>query len=68
MRTHPEGSAVQPMVDAAIREDLLLRCIQCGGSFLFTVGEQRFFQERNFSQPKRCRECREAKRRERSGA
>jgi CxxC-x17-CxxC domain-containing protein len=41
--------------------DLLLMCSDCGGEFVFTAGEQQFFQERGYSSPRRCKPCRQAK-------
>jgi CxxC-x17-CxxC domain-containing protein len=39
--------------------DRVLRCANCGMEFVFTVGEQLFFQKRNFlNDPKHCRKCR----------
>lgn len=38
-----------------------LICKDCGKEFDFTVGEQRFYEEKGFSAPIRCRECRNAK-------
>lgn len=39
-----------------------LRCRDCGKHFVFTVGEQRFFNDHGYQPPKRCRACREIKR------
>jgi len=36
-------------------------CVDCSNSFLFTAQEQEFFAEKDFSAPKRCRPCRQAK-------
>src|SRR5580692_8006506 len=41
--------------------DLLLTCGDCGQEFVFTAGEQQFFQERGYSSPRRCKPCRQAK-------
>jgi hypothetical protein len=38
--------------------DQKLFCKECGRGFLFTVGEQRFYSERGFEEPRRCQECR----------
>jgi CxxC-x17-CxxC domain-containing protein len=39
-------------------QDKVLTCADCGTDFLFTAGEQAFFQEKNFrSPPKRCKSC-----------
>ncbi len=49
-------------------EDIVLVCVGCGNSFTFTVAEQSFFRERAFVSPKRCRDCRDMKRRSRPAA
>ena len=41
--------------------DLLLTCSDCNQEFIFTAGEQQFFQERGYSSPRRCKPCRQAK-------
>ncbi len=39
-------------------EDKTLRCIDCGGEFVWTAGEQAFFAANNLKhEPKRCRAC-----------
>jgi len=40
--------------------DETLKCGDCGLSFVFTRGEQAFFEEMGFKRPRRCRECRQA--------
>jgi CxxC-x17-CxxC domain-containing protein len=38
--------------------DRLLTCIDCGGEFVFTAGEQLFFWDKQFkNDPKRCKPC-----------
>ena len=38
--------------------DRLLQCADCGGDFIFTAGEQLFFQQQQFrNDPKRCKPC-----------
>ena len=38
--------------------DRLLTCVDCGGEFIFTAGEQLFFQDKQFkNDPKRCKPC-----------
>jgi hypothetical protein len=50
--------------------DQLCQCIdsgkraQCEKEFVFTVGEQKFFTEKGFTPPKRCKPCRDAKKAE----
>ena len=46
--------------------DRELTCVDCGQAFTWTVGEQEFFQEKGFPDPpKRCQECRQARKAER---
>ena len=48
--------------------DKTLVCVDCGGEFIFTVGEQEFFNSRGFvNDPKRCQSCRSARRAEQRG-
>lgn len=42
-------------------ENKKLKCKECGKEFDFTVGEQRFYEEKGFAAPIRCKECRDAK-------
>lgn len=42
-------------------QDKCLTCSECGKDFVWTAGEQEFFQRRKFHQPKRCQECRKEK-------
>lgn len=35
-----------------------VECQECGRSFEFSAEEQEFYNERGFSEPKRCPECR----------
>ncbi|MGE0710398.1 MAG: zinc-ribbon domain-containing protein [Planctomycetota bacterium] len=46
--------------------DTTLTCEGCGGSFLFTASEQAYYAERGFQSPKRCRGCRQSRKRGRS--
>ncbi len=39
-------------------QDRALKCTDCGADFVFTAGEQQFYQEKNFrNEPKRCKAC-----------
>lgn len=38
------------------------RCMDCGGVFSIAVSEQKFYLERQLEFPKRCRVCRDARR------
>ncbi len=41
------------------KEDIKIVCKDCGQEFLFTVGEQNFYEEKGLEhQPVRCKECR----------
>ena len=42
--------------------DETLVCKECGNEFVFTAGEQKFYQEKGFTnKPKSCKACRDAK-------
>ncbi|MBF8266959.1 MAG: zinc-binding protein [Dehalococcoidia bacterium] len=44
--------------------DKTLVCRECGAEFIFTEGEQEFYQKRGLlNEPGRCPECRSARRR-----
>ena len=44
------------------KQDKKIICKDCGKEFIFTVGEQEFYQEKGFTnEPVRYKECREAK-------
>jgi len=45
--------------------DKELKCVDCGKPFPFTEGEQKFYAEKQYTEPKRCKPCREAKKAER---
>ena len=42
-----------------------LTCADSGREFAFSAEEQEFFRERGFQPPKRCKECRQAKKAQR---
>ncbi len=42
-------------------EDKLITCIDCGEQFVHTYKAQQFFKEKGFSEPKRCKRCKAAK-------
>jgi chromosome segregation ATPase len=44
-----------------VSEDRNLKCRQCGKEFLFTKGEQDFYQRKGLTLPSHCPECRTAK-------
>lgn len=39
-------------------KDLQIICYKCGEPFIFTVGEQQFYNSHGYCSPKRCRKCR----------
>lgn len=41
--------------------DISLKCKDCGKDFIFTEGEQKFYENKKFTNPTRCPECRKAK-------
>lgn len=46
-----------------IKKDRTLICGECGREFLFTVEEQKFYEEKGFTRPpRRCKDCRRARR------
>jgi CxxC-x17-CxxC domain-containing protein len=48
--------------------DKNLECVDCGASFVFDAGEQEFFATKGYTnEPKRCPECRAAKKQQRGG-
>ena len=49
-------------------QDKLLQCSDCGKEFTFTSGEQEFYSSRGLrNEPRRCPECRQARKAERYG-
>jgi hypothetical protein len=42
-----------------------ITCADCGREFAFTAEEQAFFREKGYHPPKRCKECRQAKKEQR---
>ena len=49
-------------------KDKSLQCSDCGTTFNFTAEEQEFFQSKGYTnEPKRCPECRQARKSERFG-
>ncbi len=49
-------------------EDKSVVCADCGETFTFSVEDQEFFQSKGYTNtPKRCTECRRARKSERNG-
>ena len=49
-------------------QDKSIQCSDCGATFTFSVEDQEFFQLKGYTnEPKRCPECRQARKSERYG-
>jgi len=49
-------------------QDKSLQCSDCGATFTFSVEDQEFFQSKGYTnEPKRCPDCRQARKSERYG-
>ena len=49
-------------------QDKSIDCADCGAAFTFSVEDQEFFQSKGYTnEPKRCPECRRARKLEREG-
>jgi hypothetical protein len=46
-------------------QDKELTCSDCRGKFLHSAKDQEFFAEKGFQEPKRCKDCRQAKKAQR---
>ena len=46
------------------KRDEVIVCRNCGKEFTFTVGEQKFYEEKGFAKPVRCKECRDKRKAE----
>jgi hypothetical protein len=44
-------------------QDKVLKCCDCGESFIWTAGEQAYYYSKQLSQPKRDKACRELRKR-----
>jgi len=50
-------------------QDKTLTCSDCGATFTFSAEDQEFFQTKGYTnEPKRCPECRQARKSERYGS
>ena len=46
-----------------------LTCVECNSVFVFTVGEQEFFESKGYTnEPKRCPTCRQSRRYQQRGS
>ena len=49
-------------------QDKSLKCTDCGTAFVFTTGEQEFYESKGLaSEPKRCAQCRATRKTQRDG-
>lgn len=48
--------------------DRTLTCADCGQEFVFSASEQQFYTDRGFSDPRRCPDCRRARKAQRQGS
>lgn len=44
-----------------MKEDIKIKCQDCEEEFVFTANEQKFYEEKNLVFPKRCKKCRDAR-------
>jgi hypothetical protein len=42
-------------------KDITKECVDCQEDFVITAGEQQFYDEKGLALPKRCKDCRAAK-------
>jgi hypothetical protein len=49
------------------KQDQTIQCKGCRNPFTFTAGEQRFYEERQFTPPVRCKPCRDARKAQQNG-
>lgn len=61
------GDMFSAETSGGVYRDKPLTCRDCGEEFIFTAGEQAFYQEKGLlNEPRRCPSCRSARRQERS--
>ena len=41
--------------------DVKIKCIDCKEGFTFSEKDQKFYEEKGFNPPKRCKSCRNAR-------
>lgn len=57
-----ESDVHSPPADGAEFEDKSILCIDCNSHFIWSVGEQVFFRDKQLQNPpKRCKDCKQAK-------
>ena len=61
--------SAQEQGEQAVFADKVLKCEDCHEDFVFTAGEQEFFASKGFKNtPKRCKSCRDYRKRNSAGA
>jgi cleavage and polyadenylation specificity factor subunit 4 len=59
---HTKSAGDAPGIAKEEGEDITLNCRDCNAEFLFSAGEQEFYQSKGWeNQPTRCTECKNAK-------
>lgn len=48
-------------------QEIYLQCSDCSQEFAFSAEEQEFYQQKGFTQPKRCASCRAQNRQNKNG-
>lgn len=43
-----------------MEKDMTIECSKCGKEFVWTAGEQKWYAEKDMTQPKKCKDCRAA--------
>lgn len=43
-------------------QDKVIKCKECGDNFTLTVEDQNWYQNKGFTEPKRCKSCRALRR------
>ncbi len=51
-------------MDSTAREDRKITCKECKQPFIFTAGEQAFYEEKQLHDPLRCKDCRDRRKAE----
>lgn len=46
------------MAEQRVFQDRILKCVDCNESFVFSAGEQSYFDNKGLTEPKRCKQCR----------
>jgi len=47
-------------------QDIIIECTDCGEEFVFSAGEQSFYAEKEFENPRRCTNCRRVRKEKRN--